>query len=274
MVPSSFMISTITAEGSSPASRARSHPASVCPARVSTPPGCAITGKMCPGWRRSSGRAFGCTAVMTVCARSCAEMPVVTPSAASMDNVKLVRCSRCVSLTMSGRRSWRQRSAVSVRQMRPRPKRAMKLMSSARTFCAAMMRSPSFSRSSSSMITTMRPAAMSARISSMLLSGFMCVPLKPLDVARQQVDFEIDAHAGCERTERGDFERVRNEIHGELCAVHFVHREAHAIERHRTLARDIARQRLAAPRIPRAASAHRSRSASTSAMPSTWPDTQ
>ena len=177
MVPSSFMISTIIAEGSSPARRARSHPASVCPARVSTPPGCAITGKMCPGCRRSSGRAFGFTAVMTVCARSCAEMPVVTPSAASMDNVKLVRCSRCVSLTMSGRRSWRQRSAVSVRQMRPRPKRAMKLTSSARTFCAAMMRSPSFSRSSSSMITTMRPAAMSVRISSMLFSGFIWGPL-------------------------------------------------------------------------------------------------
>ena len=38
-----------------------------------------------PGWRRSSGRASARTAVRTVCARSCAEMPVVTPSAASMD---------------------------------------------------------------------------------------------------------------------------------------------------------------------------------------------
>ena len=57
IVPSSLRISTMTAAGSSPASRARSQPASVCPARVSTPPGCAISGKMWPGWRRSSGRA-------------------------------------------------------------------------------------------------------------------------------------------------------------------------------------------------------------------------
>ena len=48
-------------------------------------------------------------------------MPVVTPSAASMDRVKLVRCALSVSLTMSGNRSWRQRSRVSVKQMRPRP---------------------------------------------------------------------------------------------------------------------------------------------------------
>ena len=45
----------MTAAGSRPARRARSQPASVCPARVSTPPGCAISGKMWPGWRRSLG---------------------------------------------------------------------------------------------------------------------------------------------------------------------------------------------------------------------------
>ena len=39
IVPSSLRISTITAAGSSPARRARSQPASVWPARVSTPPG-------------------------------------------------------------------------------------------------------------------------------------------------------------------------------------------------------------------------------------------
>ena len=47
--PSSFMISQITAAGVRPASRARSQPASVCPARTSTPPCCAISGKMWPG---------------------------------------------------------------------------------------------------------------------------------------------------------------------------------------------------------------------------------
>ena len=60
MVPSSFKISTIMAAGENPANRARSQPASVCPARVNTPPGCAISGKhvarlaqvLRPGMRR------------------------------------------------------------------------------------------------------------------------------------------------------------------------------------------------------------------------------
>ena len=39
MVPSSFRISTMTDAGSKPASRARSQPASVWPARTRTPPG-------------------------------------------------------------------------------------------------------------------------------------------------------------------------------------------------------------------------------------------
>ncbi|CSI75585.1 Uncharacterised protein [Vibrio cholerae] len=49
MVPSSLRISTITDAGSKPAKRAKSHPASVCPARVNTPPSCAANGKICPG---------------------------------------------------------------------------------------------------------------------------------------------------------------------------------------------------------------------------------
>jgi hypothetical protein len=44
IAPSSRMISQMTAAGVRPASRARSHPASVWPARTSTPPGCAMTG--------------------------------------------------------------------------------------------------------------------------------------------------------------------------------------------------------------------------------------
>ena len=44
MVPSSFMISTITPAGAFPASRAKSTAASVCPTRRKTPPGLAIRG--------------------------------------------------------------------------------------------------------------------------------------------------------------------------------------------------------------------------------------
>ena len=62
MVPSSFMISQITAAGVNPAIAARSHPASVWPARMRTPPSTACKGKMWPGWTRSWAFAFRATA--------------------------------------------------------------------------------------------------------------------------------------------------------------------------------------------------------------------
>ena len=77
IVPSSFMTSQITADGSRPAIRARSTEASVCPARFRTPPACARSGNMWPGRARSAGRVAGSIAVRTVAARSAAEMPVV-----------------------------------------------------------------------------------------------------------------------------------------------------------------------------------------------------
>ena len=87
-LPSSFMISQITPPWRRPASRARSTAASVCPARTSTPPSRARNGKTWPGRTRSPGLLDGSMATRMVWARSAAEMPVVTPSAASMDSVK------------------------------------------------------------------------------------------------------------------------------------------------------------------------------------------
>ena len=55
IVPSAFMISHSTAAGVRPASAARSQQASVCPARASTPPGCAISGNTWPGCTMSDG---------------------------------------------------------------------------------------------------------------------------------------------------------------------------------------------------------------------------
>ena len=84
MVPSSFMISQITPAGVSPAMRARSTAASVCPARTSTPPSRARSGNMWPGRARSAGLVFGLIAARTVAARSAAEMPVLVPRLASI----------------------------------------------------------------------------------------------------------------------------------------------------------------------------------------------
>ena len=82
IVPSSFMISQITPAGSSPASRARSTEPSVWPARRSTPPvagaqreDVARARRGRSAWRRRRSRPG------SVCARSAAEMPVVTPVA-------------------------------------------------------------------------------------------------------------------------------------------------------------------------------------------------
>ena len=165
IVPSSFMISQITEAGESPAIADRSQPASVWPARISTPPSCACSGKMWPGCTRSAGVASRATAACTVRARSAAEMPVVTPTAASIDTVNAVPCWAPFFSAMGGSCSRSQRSRVSVRQISPRPKRAMKLMVSAVTWSAATTRSPSFSRSSSSTRMTMRPAANSVNSS-------------------------------------------------------------------------------------------------------------
>ncbi len=109
MVPSSFMISQITAAGVRPARAPRSQPASVWPARISTPPGWAVSGKMWPGCTRSLASASRATAACTVRERSAAEMPVVTPSAASIDTVKFVPCTVPLRDTIGYSSSWRQR---------------------------------------------------------------------------------------------------------------------------------------------------------------------
>gem|GEM_PF-6239134 len=176
MVPSSFMISQITPLASKPAMRARSHAASVWPARASTPPGWAISGKMWPGLTMSSALAPFAAAACTVRARSAAEMPVVTPSAASMETVNLVPKPEPLRAAISGSCRVSQRSLLMGMQIRPRAKRAMKLMCSAWQHSAAMIRSPSFSRSSSSMRMTILPARMSSSSSSTVLSAIVAIP--------------------------------------------------------------------------------------------------
>ncbi len=59
MLPSSSTTSHRTPQGASPAARARSTAASVCPRRSRTPPGRARSGKMCPGRAKSSACALG-----------------------------------------------------------------------------------------------------------------------------------------------------------------------------------------------------------------------
>src|SRR5689334_8944312 len=136
----------------------------------------------------SSGRASGAAATLMVSARSCAEMPVAMPSAASMETVKLVpwRERFCATIGRKARRA--ACSSVIGMQTRPRPCRARKLIFSAETKSAANTRSPSFSRSSSSTRMTIRPARISATISvigliavaSLRMARFYAPILRPL----------------------------------------------------------------------------------------------
>ena len=168
----------MTPAGTSPASRARSTLASVCPTRCSTPPGRARSGKMWPGRRRSDGTVAGLMATWIVVARSVAEIPVVTPKrrSASMLTVKAVESSSVFRSVICGRPSWSQRSPVSARQMRPRPCRVMKLIISGVASSAAQTRSPSFSRSSSSATMTILPLRRSSIACSMVPKVLMTLP--------------------------------------------------------------------------------------------------
>src|ERR687890_1592125 len=177
IVPSSFITSHITPAGLKPARRARSTAASVWPARCNTPPGRARSGKTWPGISRSSGPVASSTATRQVCALSAAEIPVVIPSLASILAVKAVPIREVLCLVISG---ISRRSIISPaigRQMRPRPCVAMKFMSSGVTSSAAIVRSPSFSRSSSSQTMIILPALISSMISSIGLNGILHAPL-------------------------------------------------------------------------------------------------
>ena len=166
MLPSSFMISQITPEGLSPARREISTAASVCPARTRTPPSRAVKGNTWPGLTMSPGPLVASIATETVRALSAAEMPVVTPSFASIEMVKAVCILSVLFAVMGSSPKASTRLRLSARQIKPRPYVAIKLTALGVAICAGMIRSPSFSRSSSSTRMYIRPFRASSIISS------------------------------------------------------------------------------------------------------------
>ena len=119
----------------------------------------------------SRGPELGSIATWIVWARSWAEIPVLTPPAASIVTVKAVCSGASFLAAIRLRPSVSQRSAVSARQIRPRASLAMKLIASGVANCAAITRSPSFSRSSPSQTTTIRPRRISSIASSIVANG-------------------------------------------------------------------------------------------------------
>ena len=180
------MISQTIPAGIRPARRARSTAASVCPDRCRTPPGFARRGKTWPGWTRSCGLEPGSIATWMVRARSAAEIPVETPSRASIETVNAVPSGVSLCSVIGRSASSSQRSGVRQRQMSPRACVAMKLIASGVTNCAAIVRSPSFSRSASSTTMTNLPERKSSIAASIVENGekvFSLTALIPLIVA-------------------------------------------------------------------------------------------
>src|SRR5687768_7270144 len=256
IVPSSFMISQMTPAGLRPASRERSTAASVWPARCKTPPDLALKGKTWPGITRSSGPVASSTATRQVWARSAAEIPVETPSFASMETVKAVPIRDELWVVIWGISSRSSISSAIGRQIRPRPCTAMKLMSSEVTSSVAMVRSPSFSRSSSSQTMTIFPDLMSSMTSSIWLNGIFDAPLEvlqasarsrpkePLDVFRYDVRLQVDRVSHPDLPEVRVSARLGQDGDGEPPLAHGDHRQAYALDADASLLDDVAEHRL------------------------------
>ena len=101
-----------------------------------------------------------------MCALSYADIPVVTPSEASIEIVKLVSCFESVSVFINGKFNCLHLSLVRVKQINPLAYLLIKFISSGVTLEAAIMKSPSFSLLSSSTIKTIFPFLRSSSISS------------------------------------------------------------------------------------------------------------
>src|SRR3954471_20368845 len=239
-----------------------------------TPPLRARSGNTCPGRTRSRGRVSAAIATWTVWARSAAEMPVLVPSRASIDAQNAVsRTDRC-SLRSSGICSWLRRSGIIARQINPRPCFAMKLIASGVTVDAAIVKSSSFSRSSSSTTMTIWPSRMATIYSSMVAKGpVLRAPLamrifgffegisishgptgprqlasclrqfhRTGDVLADHVGLQVHPLVRADRRQVRVLPGERDNHHIELVVAQVSHRQADPVDRDRPFAHDERRQ--------------------------------
>ena len=176
------MISQITAAGVSPAILAKSTLPSVWPVRTKTPPSRARNGNTCPGLTISADVAPVATAALIVVKRSWAEIPVETPSAASIETVKAVSYLEALCLTIMGIFNVSINLFAIGKQIKPRASTAIKLIISGVILSAAITKSPSFSRSSSSTRIISSPLAICSIASLIGVNGVCCITVVPLNL--------------------------------------------------------------------------------------------
>src|SRR2546423_2177656 len=201
---------------------------------------------MWPGRLKASGPGLRSMRARMVDARSAAEMPVVVPVLASTETVKAVRWLSVLSATISGMRSSSRRAPTTGRQITPLVWRTMKAIPSGVILSAAMIRSPSFSRSASSTTTTNSPRAMAATASSIGANGIGSALSRhqTFDVLGHEIDLEVDRVTRTLDAEGGHGSGVGD--HGELegLVAHGGHREADAVDGDRPLLHHVAEDRL------------------------------
>src|SRR5215212_1763850 len=120
--------------------------------------------------------------------------------------------------TINGRSSSSMRSPVIGTQINPEVCLRKNAMASGVANSAAMMRSPSFSRSSSSTTTTISPRATAAIASSTLAKGTSpTLPAQqPFDVLGGHVGLEVDPVADGPPAQRRDLGGVGDDRHRQL----------------------------------------------------------
>src|SRR5919198_2272673 len=114
----------------------------------------------------------------------------------------------------------------------------MNAMDSGVTFSAARIRSPSFSRSTSSTTKTGSPLAIAWMAASIMASLLE----QPLDVLRDHVNFEVDLHARPFEAEGGHRQSARNQRNRESLRRDRNNGQADSIDGNRSLFHYIAQQ--------------------------------
>ncbi len=249
---------------------------------------------MWPGCTRSSDLALRATAACTVRARSAAEMPVVTPSAASIETVKAVPFLSPLRATMGGR--------LQVLAAVARERQADQAAAEAGHEVDRLGRDVVGGEHQVAFVLAVflvdqDDHAAGAHVGDDVFDrrdghrridgwrGASCAGFRgrgwgrehALDIAGDQVDFQVDPAARLQRAQRRVLHGVRDQVDADLAAFgrvgDAVDGEADAVDGDRALVGQVLAQRArararAAPSFRRPA-----RNASRPPMPSTWPDT-